>query len=245
MTAFTGPPAGPPESNRLPVIGGVAPAVPPGPALFGPPQRTATGGATVDAMLTVLRGLLGVAEVPPGSNQNLVTVWFTANVCDLGTPSFAWCEATVMYSLGHIGYDLKGKVEDTVVPRWMAWTVGVAQGAQKRGEWHWGTAGIQPGDTPYYNWETPYGASHDINTADHTGTVERVVDASHRYVIEGNIGDVCRRELRDDTFLVGSWRPDYDVPAPPPRPAPTDLIGMLTQAQLDSMLAAARVVLGG
>lgn len=162
--------------------------------------------------------MLGMTEQPPGSNHNDVTVWFNDHLCHIGDGP--WCQMTVMKALAEAGYDLVRKVEDTVVARWMAWTVGVADGAQKRGQWHVGTSGVRAGDVVYYNWASPYGASGSISTVDHTGMVERVVDASHRYVIEGNFGDKCQRELRDDKFIVGYWRPAYDAP-PAPKPAPT------------------------
>jgi hypothetical protein len=89
-----------------------------------------------------------------------------------------------------------------------AYTVYHAQWFERYGRWHTGTAGIRAGDVVFFDW----GKSKRIGNIDHVGVVERV-EGDEIHTIEGNSDNVCKREVRDGTYICGYGRPAYLAPA--------------------------------
>jgi hypothetical protein len=85
-----------------------------------------------------------------------------------------------------------------------AYTVAHARKFQKKGRWHNGVAGIEPGDIVFFDWTR----SRSIKKIDHVGVVERV-SGKRIVTIEGNASNRCRRMVRDAKFIVGYGRPAY------------------------------------
>jgi hypothetical protein len=69
--------------------------------------------------------------------------------------------------------------------------------------------GIQPGDVVFFSWSR----GKSIDDIEHVGVVEHVYDDGTIVTDEGNIGDMCRREHRDSTYVVGYGRPPYNSAA--------------------------------
>jgi hypothetical protein len=152
---------------------------------------------TAADLIREARKSLGTSEYPPGSNHNYVTQWYNEHVARVGDGP--WCDMSVtMWGARAAISDLVGK---------FAYTVYHAQWFEKYGRWHEGTAGIRAGDVVFFDW----GGSRRIGNIDHVGIVERV-DGDEIHTIEGNSGDVCKRVVRDDTYIVGYGRPAYAAP---------------------------------
>lgn len=115
--------------------------------------------------------------------------------------STPWCNMAITYWAYHSGnYDAVCFGKD------YAYTVYHAQEFQRRGRWHYGTDGIQPGDIIFFQWE---GGSRSIGKIDHVGLVYKVT-SSYIYCIEGNTGNRCVRKTRGKNSLVcGYGRPAY------------------------------------
>lgn len=144
------------------------------------------------------RKSLGTGEYPPGSNSNYIVTWYNENVARIGRGP--WCDMSVTM------WGAKAAISDKVGK--FAYTVYHAQWFEKRGQWHSGTAGIRAGDVVFFDW----GGSRRIGNIDHVGIVERV-EGDEVHTIEGNSHDMCRREVRDSTYICGYGRPAYATPA--------------------------------
>ncbi len=153
---------------------------------------------TANDMIKQARKSLGTAEHPPGSNSNYIVKWYNDHVARIG--SGPWCDMSITMWAALSG-------NSTVVGEF-AYTVYHAQWFEKRGLWHEGARGIRAGDVVFFDW----GGSRRIGNIDHVGLVERV-EGDEIHTIEGNSGDVCKRVVRDDTFIVGYGRPAYATPA--------------------------------
>jgi hypothetical protein len=168
---------------------------------------------SVNDVLSYARLDIGLGEYPPGSNHNRTTEWYLTNVDPkLGTNRFAWCEASAtkwMWTGG--AKSLKRGRAYTV------WAANDFVAGVNGSSWHWGTGGILPGDQVYFDWAGRKGSTAVI---DHTGLVESVNADGTFYTIEGNIGDACRRMLRDSKYVVGYGRFAWSRLVPPPKPKP-------------------------
>lgn len=167
---------------------------------------------TVAAMLAQARATLGLGESPPGSNHNKITSWYNANIARIGDG--AWCDMGVTYWAAH-----SGNLDAILAGKGVgyAYTVWHAQRFQREDRWHYGTAGIKPGDIVFFNWQR----TRSVGGIDHVGIVEKVRGGT-LYTIEANKGDKCVRVARDSTYVVGYGRPDYETPVsvmPPADPA--------------------------
>jgi hypothetical protein len=153
---------------------------------------------TANQMIAQARRSLGTEEHPPGSNFNYIVKWFNDHVDRIGNGP--WCDMSIT-----MWASLSGN--GTVVGEF-AYTVYHAEWFQKRGQFFFGARGIRAGDVVFFDW----GGSRRISNIDHVGLVERV-EGDEIHTIEGNSGDVCKRVVRDDTFIVGYGRPAYATPA--------------------------------
>lgn len=154
---------------------------------------------TARDMIAEARRSLGTTEHPPGSNHNYITQWYNDHV-DNKTGDGPWCDMSVTMWGARSG-------NQSVVGTF-AYTVYHARWFEGRGQWHAGTTGIRAGDVVFFDW----GGSRHIDNIDHVGVVERV-EGSEIHTIEGNSQDVCRRVVRDDTYICGYGRPAYVAPA--------------------------------
>ena len=152
---------------------------------------------TVQGMLSEARKLIGLGEEPPGSNHNLVTRWYGMND--------AWCDMAVSYIAAH----------SDNLPAVMgkhAWTVAHAKAFQRSGRWHFGLAGIRPGDIVFFDWS----GTRDIDKIDHVGIVEACFSDGTIGTLEGNTSDAFLRRKRNASTVVGYGRPAYGDAAPLP-----------------------------
>lgn len=158
----------------------------------------------IDAMIAQAIATIGVHETN-GDNVNIITHWF-------GEDGEPWCDMSVTYWAYHSGN--QGPV---CFNKYHDYTVEHAQAFYDHGEWHTDVAGIQAGDIVFFDWN----GSNSISAIDHVGLVE-YVDSGGVHTIEGNIDNVCKREVRHSDFIVGYGRPAYaaDAPAPAPTPDP-------------------------
>ena len=174
-----------------------------------------TRDQVIERVLNKLRNALGTKEDPPGSNHNFITEWYNANVYRIGNG--AWCEMTQTWAMWTSGAkELK---------RGRAYTVYAVRDAMRGvngSSWHWGTAGVRPGDVFYFDWDLRRKSAEDV---DHTGMVERVNDNGTFYVLEGNIGNALKRVLRSDKYVVGYVRYDWDrLVKDDPKPEPVPVV---------------------
>lgn len=176
----------------------------------------------VKRLLNVYRSRLGLGEDPPGSNHNLITVWYNKNIEKIGDGP--WCEMTHAWAFETAGFEKLRK------PR--AYTPYAAGDAQKKvygTSWHLGTKGMMVGDVLYFDWDGD--ASKTISQVDHTGIVEHFYDDGTFDVLEGNTGSEgggkLKRVRRNSKYVTGYVRVDWsrlledDEPSPAPRPTPT------------------------
>jgi hypothetical protein len=153
---------------------------------------------TARDLIAEARKSLGTGEYPPGSNSNYIVTWYNENVARIGRGP--WCDMSVTM------WGARAAIS-SIVGRF-AYTVYHAQWFEKRGQWHTGAAGIRAGDVVFFDWSK----SRRIGNIDHVGIVERV-EGDEIHTIEGNSGDVCKRHVRDDTYICGYGRPAYATPA--------------------------------
>jgi hypothetical protein len=167
--------------------------------------------------LTFVASQLGTRESPPGSNRQKYGVAY-------GMDGVAWCQEFDWWCAHQMG-----------VPHLKtASTMAAVAEARKKGTWHAGTKGIQPGDSVYFHWP---GSSRPANQPDHVEICEKVV-AGGVQAIGGNVSDCVHRQIRRANFLgyiahefapapapvppVPTPKPPVPVPAPVvPSPAPT------------------------
>lgn len=155
----------------------------------------------VEAMISAAIATIGVGETN-GDNVNYITSWY-------GEDGQPWCDMAVTYWAYHSGNSAPvcfGYKHD--------YTVEHAQAFANRGQWHTDVAGIQRGDIVFFDWS----GSNNISGIDHVGVVEYVDSDGTVHTIEGNIDNVCKRELRHSNYIVGYGRPAYPAD---PTPTPT------------------------
>jgi peptidoglycan hydrolase-like protein with peptidoglycan-binding domain len=147
-------------------------------------------------MIAQARRLLGTTENPPGSNHNLVTVWYGFDG--------AWCDMSISYEAAHSDNlpAVCGK---------FAYTVAHAQAFRSRGRWHYGLGGARPGDVVFFDWS----GTQSIAAIDHVGLIEAVHSNGTVTTLEGNTSDVFQRRKRS-ACIVGYGRPAYGDAAPLP-----------------------------
>jgi peptidoglycan hydrolase-like protein with peptidoglycan-binding domain len=144
---------------------------------------------TADGMIAKARTLLGTGEQPPGSNHNLITVWYGFDG--------AWCDMSISYIAAHSD-------NLSAVMGKHAWTVEHAKAFKSAGRWHYGLGGIRAGDIVFYDW----GGSGSIDKIDHVGLVEAVHSNGTITTLEGNTSDQFMRRVRK-SCVVGYGRPAY------------------------------------
>lgn len=176
---------------------------------FGTLWRAAVAG-TAAAMIAAAVALLGTTEHPPGSNHNAITVEYNAKIAHIGDGP--WCDMGVSVEALHSGNIV---AVCGGAGRGFAYTPAHAAWFYATGRWHAGLRGIQPGDIVFFNWS----GRKRIGDIEHVGIVEHVYADSTIATIECNIGNACRREHRDSTYVVGYGHPRYAA-APQPTPAP-------------------------
>lgn len=112
-------------------------------------------------------------------------------------PGAAWCQMFVWWCLSHSGVDIIRS----------AWTPSGIAFFEGRGRWTSGTAGVQPGDVIYFDYDNYAG-----QRTDHVGLVEAVSGGTIQ-TIEGNVGGGYVKRLwhrSDASYIVGFGRPLYD-----------------------------------
>jgi peptidoglycan hydrolase-like protein with peptidoglycan-binding domain len=115
----------------------------------------------------------------------------------LSGPGAAWCQMFVFWCLSHSGVE-------TIRTAWTPSGIAYYEG---QGRWTNGTAGIQPGDVIYFDYDNYSG-----QRTDHVGFVE-AVDGGTIQTIEGNVGGGYVKRLwhkADARYIVGYGRPAYD-----------------------------------
>jgi hypothetical protein len=162
--------------------------------------RAAVASGTAAAMVAAAVALLGMGEHPP--NHNAVTLEYNREVAKIGDGP--WCDMGVTVEAIHSGN------LDAVCGgphRGFAYTPAHAADFKRRGLWHSGLSGAQPGDIVFFNWSRKKG----IDDVEHVGIVEHRYSDGTVATVECNIGDACRREHRDSTYVVGYGRPPYNA----------------------------------
>jgi hypothetical protein len=165
---------------------------------------------TPNEVISAAESLLGLGEVPAGSNHNLVTSWYGFDG--------AWCVMFDSYVLAHAGFSSDGGntldsgLHQTTAKGWAHCTfMRSAFAAEGR---------FSP---------TPAPGSFFILPGDvHTGLVVGLPGPDLIDTIEGNYGDHCTRVRRRASSVAGFCSPNYGTPsnvAPPPpvltsQPAP-------------------------
>lgn len=156
-----------------------------------------TTKATVGQTLDLFRKQLGIGEDPDGSNcQPFSHFWHK--------PCEAWCADCCCYVLKNSGA--------LDVP-YSAYTPSLAQGFKDAHRWHDGTAGIRPGDVPFYQWP-------GSDRICHVEMVESVRSDGSFVALGGNVSNKVMRTVRRN-YVVGYGRPTYTTsskPAPKPNP---------------------------
>lgn len=169
------------------------------------------------------RANLGMGET--SRNWNSIVAEYNATVEKIGAGP--WCE------MAQTVWRNRAQAKAVTYQRaYTPWTVQDFISGKLGGTWHWGTAGIQPGDRVYFDWQRPSKVWNSAWAVDHVGIVEKVNGDGTFYTIEGNYSDVVGRHLRDAKYVVGYGRPDWaalpaysggggtSVPAPA-KPSPT------------------------
>lgn len=95
-----------------------------------------------------------------------------------------WCACFVSWCANQCGYIDRG-----IIPKFSSCTVG-ANWFKSKGQWLNGSAVPTSGMIIFFDWQDEYGVRDGL--PDHVGIVEKV-EGSRIYTIEGNSGDVCRR----------------------------------------------------
>lgn len=176
----------------IPALPGVDPNVSQDPNLYDVEQLTAAAVApgTAAAMISVARGLLGTVEHPDGSNNAPpVTTEY-----GLTGP---WCDMGITYEGKHSG--------NAAVVGHFALTTAHAAWFKARGQFHYGAAGMRAGDVPFYSWSR----GKTIGSIEHVELCEKDLGGGRWSTIGCNVGNACRRETRDATYIVGYGRPAY------------------------------------
>ena len=144
------------------------------------------------------RSQLGVVESPKGSNNVIYNTHFYGR--EVSGNSYPWCMAYIWDSFHQNG--LSHLFCDGIKTAWCPY---VAQFAKANNQWV--TSGYREGDILLYDWD-----GDDI--ADHTGYCIGS-NGSTATAIEGNASDDVSIQTRAVRYILGAYRPNYDVPATP------------------------------
>lgn len=140
-------------------------------------------------VLDYLRGLIGIAENPPGSNKTPIGAAFGFN----GVP---WCAETASEGQKHGG---NPAIHDASCIDMEAHFK-----SGQWGIWHPPTDLMVPGDLYMLHFPTGHAGPNHVGTCEVGDNTARVYTG-----IEGNIGDAVRHETRDRKYLVSICRPYY------------------------------------
>lgn len=159
----------------------------------------------VDAMIAQMERWLGTGE------PNVIQSWYRSRNGSAYNGNFAWCNATITRAAVDSGnYDAVCHGTD------YAYTVAHAARFRALGEWHVGAKGIRRGDIVFFDWA----GTNDLAKIDHVGIVTSV-SGSTVYTVEGNIGNVCARKVRNESTIAGYGRPAYKTSSKPPVSTPS------------------------
>lgn len=188
----------------VPVVPGIDPGVSQDPDLYG--TVTALIAGVVPAMGTKARmiyaaqTLLGTVEKPLGSNKCPVCRWYNEHIAPIGNGP--WCDMGITEEAHESGNAVAVCGGED---RGFALTTAHAADFQRRGLWHWGAGGLDDGDVVFFSWSR----GRKISDIEHVELVEKNLGAHRRSTIGCNVSNACRRETRDDTYVVGYGRPPY------------------------------------
>jgi hypothetical protein len=171
--------------------------------------------------------LLGMHEQPPGSNNvpGITTFLHTTN--GTGTGNSPWCAEAVSRVLSDVGqHDFYGHQ----FVNGIAYVPFITSLAKGNGRFRNPAVGA-PGDVVILVW----GGAGSNPEGDHAGMVVAAnADRTYR-TIEGNapgtdsgVGDEVAYHTRNQSFILGFYRPVYDGSTPPrptPPPAPPVVVG--------------------
>ncbi|MGI5233788.1 CHAP domain-containing protein [Actinoallomurus sp. CA-142502] len=165
---------------------------------YGAKAKAAIVSGTAAAMVAAMVAFLGMGERP--ANHNAVTVEYNAKIARIGDGP--WCDMGVSVAAIH-----SGNIDAVCggLGRGFAFTPAHAADFKHRGLWDYGADDLQPGDVVFFSWSR----GKSIDDIEHVGIVEHVYADGSFTTIECNIGDKCRREHRDATYVVGRGRPPY------------------------------------
>ncbi|QFG07849.1 endolysin [Streptomyces phage Araceli] len=157
----------------------------------------------VDQMIAAMESCLGMGE--RDGSQNKIQAWYRARNGAAYGGNFAWCNATITWAAVQ-----SGNYAEVCHGTDYAYTVAHAAKFRAEGEWHVGASGIRRGDIVFFDWS----GTNDLARIDHVGIVTSV-SGSTVYTIEGNIGNVCARKVRNESTIAGYGRPKYKTAAKP------------------------------
>ncbi|WP_243208488.1 CHAP domain-containing protein [Oscillibacter hominis] len=151
--------------------------------------------ATVNSLLTVARGEVGVKESPANSNRVKYNTWYYGK--EVSGSAYPWCMVFVQWCCARAG---------VILPVRTASCSALMRAAKKIGAWV--TSGYQAGDIVIYDFDGNGGT-------DHCGIVENVLSGGV-VAIEGNTaqgndanGGQVQRRVRASRLIVGALRPQY------------------------------------
>lgn len=154
---------------------------------------------SIDKILSLARGELGVTESPPGSNNVKYNTSFYGG--EVHGANFPWCCAFIWWLFRECGLSALfcGGQKTAYCPF-------VVQYARDNGMWR--TEGYRPGDLLLYDW-------NGDGVADHIGICETDTDeAGYLWAIEGNCGDAVQRTHSWTGSIMGAYRPAYENEEP-------------------------------
>lgn len=162
---------------------------------------------TAEDAITAFAQWDGVAEYPPGSNQNWLTEWY-------GMGAVAWCAITVSRALIEGGFGNPDRINmpgvDTTTAKGWAYCPYVEADFRAADRWY---SDPEPGDLVLFDWD-------DDGWSDHIGMVATVEADGSVFAWEGNTDEgAVRLKHRSRTYIRGFARPPY-VPTPDPTPTP-------------------------
>ncbi|UTN93038.1 endolysin [Streptomyces phage Marky] len=159
----------------------------------------------VEAMVAQMERWLGTGE------PNVIQSWYRSRNGSAYNGNFAWCNATITRAAVD-----SGNYAEVCHGTDYAYTVAHAARFRAAGEWHVGASGIRRGDIVFFDWS----GTNELGKIDHVGIVTSV-SGSKVYTVEGNIGNVCARKVRDESTIAGYGRPKYKAAAKPPASTPS------------------------
>lgn len=155
-----------------------------------------TSFPTVQQLLTIARGELGVKESPAGSNAVKYNTWYYGRA--VSGPAYPWCVVFIQWVFHRAGASLPARTASCTALMNAAKAAGL-----------WVTQGYRPGDVVIYDWG-------ENTVPDHCGIVA-TVNGGKITAMEGNTavgndsdgGEVMVRS-RPLTLILGAVRPVYE-----------------------------------